>query len=122
MDGMYMNRQVHQLVLEAFVGPRPDGTEACHNNGTRTDNNLANLRWDTRKSNHADKKKHGTEWAPKGALNGMSKLCAGQALEIVALGRAGVNRDEIAEKFGVSRGTVTSIIHGKSWACLKEAS
>ena len=28
---------VHRLVLEGFVGPCPDGMQACHNNGIRTD-------------------------------------------------------------------------------------
>src|SRR4030042_5419324 len=51
---------VHRLVLETFIGSCPEGKEACHNNGRRTDNRVENLRWDTRKNNHEDKKKHGT--------------------------------------------------------------
>lgn len=51
---------VHRAVLSAFVGPCPAGMEGCHNNGNRTDARLANLRWDTRKANHADKEVHGT--------------------------------------------------------------
>lgn len=51
---------VHKLVLEAFVGPRPAGLEACHNNGDGTDNRLTNLRWDTHKANMADQFEHGT--------------------------------------------------------------
>jgi hypothetical protein len=51
---------VHHLVLEAFVGPCPPGQEGCHGNGDFTDNHVANLRWDTPKGNHADKRRHGT--------------------------------------------------------------
>jgi len=51
---------VHQLVLLAFVGPAPEGTECCHGNGNRTDNRLSNLRWDTRLANAADATAHGT--------------------------------------------------------------
>lgn len=51
---------LHTAVLESFVGPAPKGMEACHNNGNRHDARLHNLRWDTRKNNHADKKRHGT--------------------------------------------------------------
>lgn len=47
-------RYVHQLVLEAFVGPRPEGHEACHVNGERGDNRLTNLRWDTISENRLD--------------------------------------------------------------------
>lgn len=51
---------VHRLILEAFVGPCPDGMEACHNNGARTDNRLENLRWDTPSNNNLDRTRHGT--------------------------------------------------------------
>jgi len=47
------NAYVHRLVLEAFVGPCPDGMECCHNDGDRTNNRLENLRWDTHKNNMA---------------------------------------------------------------------
>lgn len=53
-------RLVHHLVLEAFVGPRPDGMECCHNNGDPSDNRLENLRWDTSSSNKRDQLAHGT--------------------------------------------------------------
>ena len=53
-------RLIHHLVLEAFVGPRPSGTEACHNNGDKLDNRASNLRWDTRSSNMRDTVRHGT--------------------------------------------------------------
>jgi hypothetical protein len=52
--------QVHRLVLEAFVGPAPNGMECCHNNGIAWDNRIENLRWDTHKNNNADRKRHGT--------------------------------------------------------------
>lgn len=51
---------VHALVLEAFVGPRPSGLEGCHNNGDPSDNNVSNLRWDSRSSNLRDAVRHGT--------------------------------------------------------------
>lgn len=54
------NFLVHRLVLEAFVGPRPEGMFGCHNNGDPSDNRLENLRWDTPKNNSADMIRHGT--------------------------------------------------------------
>ena len=51
---------VHALVLEAFVGPRPEGMEGCHNDGDTDNNTVGNLRWDTPSSNSLDRVKHGT--------------------------------------------------------------
>jgi len=31
-------KKIHILVLEAFVGPRPEGYDACHNNGNKYNN------------------------------------------------------------------------------------
>lgn len=50
---------LHTLVLTAFVGPRPRGMEACHNDGNPRNNALENLRWDTRSANAQDKIRHG---------------------------------------------------------------
>lgn len=50
---------VHVLVLEAFVGPRPDGMFGCHNDDDKRNNQLENLRWDTPSSNNFDRVKHG---------------------------------------------------------------
>lgn len=51
---------VHRIVLEAFVGPCPDGMEACHNDGDQTNNVPSNLRWDTHAANNRDRHRHGT--------------------------------------------------------------
>lgn len=53
-------RSVHRLVLEAFVGPCPDGMEVRHLNGNKTDNRLENLRYGTRYENMRDQVAHGT--------------------------------------------------------------
>lgn len=67
--GRQKTRLVHHLVLEAFVGPKPDGTEACHGDGDASNNRLTNLRWDTHVSNEADKRSHGTH------TNSVKRLC-----------------------------------------------
>lgn len=53
-DGQYQTKRIHVLVLEAFVGPRPPGMVACHNNSQPHDLRVENLRWDTRSSNTMD--------------------------------------------------------------------
>lgn len=51
---------VHRLVLEAFVGPCPDGMECCHKDLDRSNEALSNLRWDTRSANTLDAVNHKT--------------------------------------------------------------
>lgn len=49
--GKNNSRLVHQLVLEAFVGPRPAGRDTLHLNHKANDNRLENLRYGTRSEN-----------------------------------------------------------------------
>lgn len=58
-SGSRKSAAVHRMVLEAFVGPCPDGMQGCHWNGEPADNRVENLRWDTPRSNMADKLRHG---------------------------------------------------------------
>jgi len=63
---------VHRLILEAFIGPAPKGMWACHENGVRDDNRLANLRWDTPRNNSRDMIFH--ETLVFGEKSGVAKL------------------------------------------------
>jgi len=45
------SRLVHQLVMEAFVGPPPEKHEVLHLNHTPSDNRLVNLKYGTRSEN-----------------------------------------------------------------------
>lgn len=47
--------RIGRAVLEAFVGPCPDGMECCHRDDDPTNNILSNLRWDTQSGNAADR-------------------------------------------------------------------
>lgn len=56
-DNESSTRMIHRLMLEAFVGPA-NGLHACHGNGIRNDNRLANLRWGTVSDNAIDRNEH----------------------------------------------------------------
>lgn len=58
-DGKSTPRPIHRLVLEAFVGPRPEGMECCHLDDDPTNNRLSNLRWDTHSANQYDQVRNG---------------------------------------------------------------
>lgn len=53
---------VHSLVLEAFVGPRPEGAVCRHLNGDPADNRVENLRWGTGSENQYDAVRHGSHY------------------------------------------------------------
>lgn len=54
LHGENRTELVHRLVLLTFLGPAPEGREACHGDGDRLNNRLDNLRWDTRSANTRD--------------------------------------------------------------------
>ncbi len=58
-EGRRARVYAHRLVLTVFVGPAPAGMQACHNDGVKTNNALANLRWDTPAANSRDAIAHG---------------------------------------------------------------
>lgn len=109
-DNKYVQRLVHRLVLEAFVGPCPEGMEACHKDGKRTNPRLDNLRWDTRKANHADRWLHGTMLV--GENTNSVKLTESQVLEI----RTSKERIcDLAKRFEVSRNTIERVRSRATW-------
>ena len=111
------NRQqvayIHALVLEAFVGPRPPGMEACHGDGDRKNCRLDNLRWDTRKNNHKDKIAHGTQ--TRGENHPVSILKERDIPKIFALRKQGKLLREIAAIFGVSDSQISLILLRREW-------
>jgi len=106
--------QVHRLVLEAFVGPCPDGHEACHwPNPDRANCRLENLRWDTRKANVADAIRQGRH--AMGSRNGHAKLTEALVTEIRQRVASGEKQKDLAVEFGVSRSTICQVHKQRTW-------
>lgn len=100
---------VHKLVMEAFVGKRPNGLDICHNDGNPQNNVLENLRYDTRSSNNIDIFRHGGHM-------GCCKLNEQKVKKIRKLVfDEKVSRAEVARKFKVSARTVQNICKGKTF-------
>lgn len=59
--GVDRSLYVHSLVLEAFVGPRPEHAVTRHLNGNPADNRLENLAWGTPSENARDRVRHGRD-------------------------------------------------------------
>lgn len=112
-DGKMIRRSVHRLVAIAFLGMPPTVShEVAHCDGCRSNNMDSNLRWATRRENHADKVAHGT--AEVGERNGNSKLTTEQVRKILSY-PANANRSKLAREFGVSQVTVTRIMRREMW-------
>jgi hypothetical protein len=109
------SRLVHHLVLEAFVGPCPEGMECCHRDDHRGNNALSNLRWDTHRANCQDAIRNGKQ--ARGERHGIAKVTA----EVVRAIRSeyaagGVSQSALAKKHGLGQMQVSRIIRRERWA------
>jgi len=104
---------VHRLVLRAFCGDPPPKMEACHSDGVRTNNVLTNLRWDTRKANHQDKRKHGTYQEGPKANN--IKLTTDQVIQIYLYPKSNRITSQV---FNTPLSTVKKIKSQATWSCV----
>lgn len=109
-DGRRRMAKVHQLVLEAFVGPRPPRMETLHLNARRDDNRLSNLRWGTRAENTAAQRRAGGSLP--GAANPSAKLTDEQVLDIY---QSKETYAVLLERYGVSSATIWRIRQGHAW-------
>lgn len=112
-DGKDHWLMVHRLVLDAFVGPCPDGMMACHNNGDPSDNRLPNLRWGTMKENQEDRIAHGT--SNRGERHGCSKLTTSKVVAIRDKRACGESIRSLAKEYGLDKSTVSCIVSRKLW-------
>lgn len=112
--GLPSARKVHRLVLEAFVGPRPEGQEGCHGPGGKTDNRLMNLYWGSHHVNMgADRVRDGT--SNQGEQHGMAKLTTADVVEIRRRVEAGETQTAVARDFGVASSRISTIVNRKAW-------
>lgn len=105
--------QVHRLVLMTFIGERPNGLECCHNNGDYLNNNLSNLRYDSRESNTLDRHKHNNFKQIK------QKLDDKTASEILWKLQNNGTVSQIARDYNLSYDLIQNIKHGRSWKHIK---
>lgn len=104
-DGVVRRFGNHQLVLVAFVGPRPAGMVSRHLNGDRTDPRLVNLAYGTYAENSADMRLHGTVYQLHKTKCPSGHKYAGANLYITPAGARGCRacRRQRAKDRGASR-------------------
>jgi NUMOD4 motif/HNH endonuclease len=101
-------KQVHVLVLEHFVGPKPLGMQACHNDGNSKNNYYKNLRWDTPTNNVLDRVKHGT-----------LKLTH-ENIDYIRKNPLKLSQCKLAAKFKVNQSQISRVINRRIWNYLEE--
>jgi hypothetical protein len=110
---------VHRLVLEAFVGPCPEGCEALHGPGGPLSNCLGNLSWGSRSQNQGpDRLRDGT------SLRGRSrraKFSDAIVLECRHRYAAGETQLALAAEFGIKPSSMSAVITGAHYASLPGA-
>lgn len=112
LDGAIFPRTLHSLVMEAFVGPRPDGQEIRHLDGDPENFRLSNLAYGTKEENDADKRRHGNVLT--GGRHPMAKLSESDIPHIREMhGKA--SSEVVAKQFGVSSGTILMIWKRSIW-------
>jgi len=105
-------KQIHALVLSAFVGPCPKGSEGCHRDDVPSNNNLDNLRWGTRSENLLDAVRNGKK--PIGEDHSGAKLKNSDIPVIRSLFNV-MSFSAIGRKYGVKESTIRQIKNNRSW-------
>lgn len=110
-------RYVHRLVLNAFIGPAPQGFEACHSDGNPFNNALSNLRWDTHLANYRDSVRHGTNVPPpihRGEAHPKAALSDAVVADLRKRGAAKGEYSRLGREYGVSPQTIRRIVLGRT--------
>lgn len=105
---------VARLVLEAFIGPCPEGMECCHANDDPGDNRLANLRWDTHANNIRDSLTNGGRCM--GERHRCAKMTGGKVRVARAMhtsGQFAVNA--LSKIFSISNPAMKNILERRAW-------
>ena len=101
--------RVHRLVLEAFVGPCPEGHETRHYpDQSKTNNNLANLSWATTQVNVGDNNERG--------MYCLGRLTPEQVKEIRSIELPYGKKNEYCKQLGISRTTFHVIRRREAYA------
>ncbi len=110
-QGRMKQWSVHNAVLTAFVGPRPEGMQARHLDGNDKNNRLENLCWGAPQENADDRVRHGK--SGKGEAHSRVVLTEADVLAIRAA--TGVRGADLARQYGIYESHVHHIRTRKIW-------
>lgn len=105
---------IHDLILLAFVGPKPPRKICRHRDDDPWNNRLDNLHYGTRRQNHADAVRNGKH--TRGERNYNAILTPDAVRKIRA---STYSYAVLAAQYGVSKATILNVRNGRSWKWLK---
>jgi len=108
--GRHNSKQVHALVLLAFVGPAPAGHEGLHRDHDPSNNRLSNLKWGTRSENILMDFSGGSRKHKRRITEAQVRLIRGRAARGFAYGE----KYQLALEMGLNPGTIHHVISGRN--------
>lgn len=109
VDGKRVSKTtaVHRIVITAFKGPKPVGTECRHIDGNSKNNRAENLEWGTPKQNTADLMRLG--------IVPTAELTFAEVREIREAVERGESKHVLAAKYNVRERTIRDAACGRTW-------
>lgn len=118
LDGKQHSKPIHRIVAEAFI-PNPEQKDTVnHIDGDKTNNNVDNLEWATRREQLTHAYAHALRVSQKGSENCNSKLSQDDVMFIrtYTVKRSRTHGiPSMAKKFGVSYETIYNVLSGKTY-------
>lgn len=98
---------VHNVVAEAFMGPKPRGLVVNHIDRDRGNNAAANLEYITQRDNILHSREN--------LARAVGKLTEDDVRAIRAALKSGATQRSLEKQHGLSKGAVSHIARGKTW-------
>jgi hypothetical protein len=114
-DGKEHNKRVHQLVAEAFIGPRPEGLVVNHKDSNPKNNCVDNLEYITPQQNAIHAYKAGRIKTWQGKDHPECKITEKDVIEIRSL-RGKLRQADIGKLYGITGARVGQIQRRVAWA------
>jgi hypothetical protein len=99
------------LVLESWVGERPEGMWANHIDNNPGNNALENLKWQTALS----VTQTGARNLPQGSNRYNAKLTELQVKQIRLKRRAGMSFPKLSAEYGLTKDSIWKLCSGRTW-------